>query len=56
LVLGNAFLAGSLLGAAVFDVADGQPQQLDHGVVSGMYAPVIDTAYNPVTETIAVGR
>jgi hypothetical protein len=32
LVGGEAFLAGA--GALVFDVADGQPQELDHDVVA----------------------
>ena len=35
-------LLGSVAGAFVFDVADGQPEQLDHGVVVGEVAAVLD--------------
>ena len=39
---GLAFLAGPFAGAFVFDVADGQPQKLDDGVVAGEVPPVFD--------------
>ena len=41
-VAGGAFLGGAGAGAFVFDVADGQPQQLDDGVVAGEVAAVFD--------------
>jgi hypothetical protein len=40
LVPGAAFLGGA--GALVLDIADGQPQQLDDGVVAGEVAAVLD--------------
>jgi hypothetical protein len=42
LVSGEPFLGGAFAGALVFDVADGQPQQLDDGVVAGEVAAVLD--------------
>ena len=39
---GLAFFPFAVAGAFVFDVADGQPQQLDDGVVTGEVAAVLD--------------
>ena len=38
----QAFLLGPLAGAFVLDVADGQPQQLDRGVVVREVPPILD--------------
>ena len=42
LVAGLAGLGGSLAGPLVLDVADGEPEQLDHGVVVGEVPAVLD--------------
>ena len=42
LARGQALLLGSLAGALVLDVADRQPQQLDHRVIVGEVASILD--------------
>ena len=42
LALGGAASLGAFAGSFVFDVADRQPEQLDHGVVVGEVAAVLD--------------
>ena len=42
LVAGGALLVGSGAGSFVFDVADGQPEQLDDGVVGREVPPILD--------------
>ena len=52
LVPGQAFLGGAGPGALVLDVADGQPQQLDDGVVAGEVAAVLDDLAELVVQAL----
>jgi hypothetical protein len=54
---GQALLLGALAGALVFDVADGQPEQLDHGVVGGEVPAILDDLPELVVQRLdRVGR
>ena len=54
---GLAFLFGSFPGAFVLDVADGQPEQFDHGVVVGEVSAVLDDLSQLVVQRLdRVGR
>jgi hypothetical protein len=51
--LGPAGFLGAFPGAFVLDVADGQPQQLDHRVVVGEMAPVLDDLPQLIVQRLA---
>lgn len=48
----ESFLFGSLAGAFVFDVADGQPQEFDDGVVGGEVSAVLDDLAELVVQAL----
>ena len=48
----QALLLGPLAGAFVFDVADGQPQQLDRGVVVREVPPILDDLAELVVQAL----